>query len=110
MTHIDTLGYNGRLNKKMVCYVVPAVAAIIHGIMRKNTTSLKNSVHHLWLSLLLTGAAIFGVVDHWWNGELFFIGENIFMDILLGVAITIAVFVIWIVVVTLDKSKKMVKA
>ena len=95
----------------MVCFVVPTAVAIVHGIMRKNTTSLKNSVHHLWLNLLLVGAAIFGLVDHWWNGELFFIGENIFMDILLGVIITIAVFVIWIVFVTIDKSKtkKLVK-
>lgn len=95
----------------MVCFIVPTTVAIVHGIMRKNTTSLKNNVHHLWLNLLLVGAAIFGLVDHWWNGELFFIGENILMDIFLGVAITITVFVIWIVFVTLDtsKTKKSVK-
>ena len=96
----------------MVCYIVPTAVAIVHGIMRKNTTSLKNNVHHLWLNLLLVGAAIFGLVDHWWNGELFFIGKNIFMDILLGVIITMAVFVIWIIFVTIDKSKtkKLIKA
>jgi len=89
----------------MVCYVVPTAVAIIHGIMRKNTTSLKNNVHHLWLNLLLVGAAIFGLVDHWWNGELFFIGEYIYMDILLGIVITTAVFIIWKIFVTIDKSK-----
>jgi hypothetical protein len=95
----------------MVCYVVPTAVAIIHGIMRKNTTSLKNNVHHLWLNLLLVGAAIFGLVDHWWNGELFFIGEYIYMDILLGIVITTAVFIIWKIFVTIDKSKinKLVK-
>lgn len=95
----------------MVCYVVPTAVAIIHGIMRKNKTSLKNNVHHLWLNLLLVGAAIFGMVDHWWNGELFFIGGNIYMDILLGVVITTAVFIIWKVFVTIDKLKinKLVK-
>ena len=95
----------------MVCYVVPAAVAVIHGIMRKNTTSLKNNVHHLWLNLLLVGATIFGLVDHWWNGELFFIGEYIYMDILLGVVITTAVFIIWKIFVTIDKSKinKLVK-
>lgn len=95
----------------MVCYVVPTAVAIIHGIMRKNTTSLKNNVHHLWLNLLLVGAAIFGLVDHWWNGELFFIGEYIYMDILLGVVITTAVFIIWKIFVTIEKSKinKLVK-
>jgi hypothetical protein len=96
----------------MVCYIVPTAVAIIHGIMRKKTTSLKNNVHHLWLNLLLVGAAIFGLVDHWWNNELFFIGKNIFMDISLGIIITITVFVIWIVVVSIDKSKikKLIKA
>ena len=89
----------------MVCYVVPTAVAIIHGIVRKNTTSLKNNVHHLWLNLLLVGAAIFGLVDHWWNGELFFIGEYIYMDILLGIVITTAVFIIWKIFVTIDKSK-----
>lgn len=95
----------------MVCYVVPTAVAIIHGIMRKNTTSLKNNVHHLWLNLLLVGAAIFGMVDHWWNGELFFIGKNIYMDILIGVVITTAIFIIWKIFVTIDKSKinKLVK-
>ena len=95
----------------MVCYVVPTAVAIIHGIIRKNTTSLKNNVHHLWLNLLLVGAAIFGMVDHWWNGELFFIGENIYMDILLGIVITTAVFIIWKIFVAIDKSKinKLVK-
>ena len=95
----------------MVCYVVPTAVAIIHGIMRKNTTSLKNNVHHLWLNLLLVGAAIFGLVDHWWNGELFFIGEYIYMDILLGIVITTAVFIIWKIFVTIEKSKinKLVK-
>lgn len=89
----------------MVCFIVPTAVAIVHVIMRKKMTSLKNNVHHLWLNLLLVGAAIFGLVDHWWNGELFFIGENIILDILLGIIITITVFVIWIVFVTIDKSK-----
>ena len=89
----------------MVCFIVPTAVAIVHVIMRKKMTSLKNNVHHLWLNLLLVGAAIFGLVDHWWNGELFFIGENIILDILLGIIITITVFVIWIVFLTIDKSK-----
>ncbi len=96
----------------MVCYTVPMVAAVAHIIMRKNITSWKESTHHLWLSFILVGGAIFGLVDHWWNGELFLIGENILMDIMLGITITIAIIVIWAVIRTLDKSKvkKLVKA
>ena len=96
----------------MVCYTVPMAAAFAHIIMRKNITSWKESTHHLWLSFLLAGGAIFGLVDHWWNGELFLIGENILMDIMLGITITIAIVVIWAVILTLDKTKakKHVKA
>jgi len=96
----------------MVCYIVPMAAAIAHVVMRKNIISLKEGTHQIWLSLLLAGGAIFGVVDHWWNGELFLFGENILMDIMLGIAITIAIVVIWAVILTLEKTKvkKSVKA
>jgi len=96
----------------MVCYAVPAVAAISHMVMRRNIASWKENAHHLWLNFLLIGAAVFGVVDHWWNGELFLISENLSMDLLLGIVITIATIIIWAVVVTMDKSKsqKTVKA
>lgn len=89
----------------MVCYAVPAIAAISHFVMRKNITSWKDSTNHLWLGLLLGGGAIFGLVDHWWNGELFLIGENILMDLMLGVTITIAIVIIWAVVIMLNKTK-----
>ena len=89
----------------MVCYVVPTAAAIVHSIMRKNITSWKDSSNQLWLSLLLAGGAIFGLVDHWWNGELFLIGENVLMDLSLGVTITIAITAIWAVVTIVNKSK-----
>jgi len=88
------------------------IAAIGHIIMRRNITSWKESAHHLWLSLLLGGGAVFGLVDHWWNGELFYIGDNIIMDLSLGVAITVTILVIWTIMFTLDKtkSKKPIKA
>ena len=89
----------------MVCYAVPTAAAIVHIVMRRNITSWKGNTYHLWLSFLLAGGAIFGLVDHWWNGELFLIGENILMDLTLGVVITIAIVVIWAVLTTLDKTK-----
>ena len=96
----------------MVCYAVPTVAAIAHFIMRKNITSWKGNTYHLWLSFLLAGGAIFGLVDHLWNGELFLIGENLLLDIMLGISITVAIIVIWVVMTYLDKtkSKKLVKA
>ena len=89
----------------MVCYSIPVAAAIIHFISRKKITGLKNNVHHLWLNLLLAGGAIFGVVDHLWNGELFLIGEAPLMDLLLGVAITVMIFVVWLIFTSFDKMK-----
>jgi len=89
----------------MVCYTVPLIAALVHSGMRKNITGWKQSTHHLWLSLLLAGGAIFGVVDHLWNGELFLIGDNIISDLLLGVTITVVIFVTWGIVITLEKIK-----
>ena len=88
----------------MVCYTIPTVAVIVHYAMRKNVKSWKKSIHHFWLSLLLVGGAIFGVIDHWWNGELFLIGKEPLIDIMLGVTITIAIFVAWVIIITLNKT------
>ena len=82
----------------MVCYVVPTVAALIHGAMRKNFDSLKKNTYQLWLNLMLMGGAIFGVVDHIWNGELFLIGPNIVSDLALGVVISMVIVATWAVV------------
>lgn len=89
----------------MVCYAVPAVAAIIHHILRKNVTSLEKSTSHFWLSLLLAGGAIFGIIDHLWNGELFLLGEEPLIDILLGVTITVVIIIVWGALAILEKSK-----
>jgi hypothetical protein len=95
----------------MVCYAVPTIAAIVHFGLRKNIIGWKKSISHFWLGLMLAGGAIFGVVDHLWNGELFLIGENIVSDLLLGVTITAVILVVWAIVVTLNKTtqKKPVK-
>lgn len=88
----------------MVCYVVLAIAAIVHYGLRKSKTSWKGTISQLWLSLLLAGGAIFGVVDHLWNGELFLFGENILLDLLLGVTITVTIVIAWIIAITLNKN------
>ena len=87
----------------MVCYVVPAIAAIVHYGLRKSKTSWKKSTSHLWLGLLLSGGAIFGIVDHIWNGEFLLLGENLFIDLLLGITITLAIIIAWFVIITLNK-------
>lgn len=89
----------------MVCYAIPTIAALIHHGMRSNIAGWKTSMHQKWLGMLLAGGAIFGVVDHLWNGELFLIGEHIVSDLLLGVTITVVIFAAWGIVVALDKIK-----
>jgi len=89
----------------MVCYIVPTIAAIGHYILRRNISSWRENTYQIWLSLLLAGGAIFGIVDHLWNGELLLIGENILSDIMLGISITITIFIIWAVLLYLDKTK-----
>ena len=89
----------------MVCYAIPTVAALIHYGMRTKISSWKKNTYHLWLGLLLAGGALFGIVDHLWNGELFLIGKNLVSDLLLGTTITVVIFVAWGVVVLLDKAK-----
>jgi hypothetical protein len=91
----------------MVCFAVPTVAAIIHHATRKNISSWKSSTYHLWLSLLLIGGAIFGIVDHLWNGELLLIGENTGYDLLLGAVITTLIFIVWAIIVFVDKKTKL---
>jgi hypothetical protein len=88
----------------MVCYVVPAIAAIVHYGLRKSKTNWKRSSSQLWLGLLLSGGAIFGVVDHLWNGELFLFGENLYLDLLLGVTITTVIIVAWFIILVLNRS------
>lgn len=86
----------------MVCYAIPTVAALIHYGSRKKVSSLRTSVHQKWLNLLLAGGALFGIVDHVWNGELFLIGNNIVSDLLLGTTITIVITFAWLVLVAFD--------
>lgn len=87
----------------MGCFAVPTVAAVVHHFMRKSRPEWKNSEKHKWLTLLLAGGAIFGIIDHWWNGELFLISDNLFADMMLGVTITVVIFLAWFVVVASDK-------
>jgi len=89
----------------MVCYTIPTAAAIAHYIMRRKIKGWKEDVYQSWLNLLLAGGAIFGVVDHLCNGELFLIGENILLDLMLGVIITTVIVLIWDLLVIIDKRR-----
>ncbi len=57
-----------------------------------------------WLTLLFWGGALFGVIDHLLNGELFLVSENVAWDLLLGAIITLAILLAWGGVVALSRK------
>ncbi|MFC1740938.1 hypothetical protein ACFL3V_00175 [Nanoarchaeota archaeon] len=83
----------------MGCYVVPVAAAIIHHILRRKVKPWRHDRHHRWLNLLFGGAAIFGFVDHLWNGELLAFSA---VDLMLGLMITVTLVVFWAGIAWLD--------
>ena len=89
----------------MGCYTVPLVAGIIHSVMRnrKGWTDKHNKV----LNWLLWGGAIFGVVDHVWNGDLLSFSLS---DVLLGVVITVSIFLVAGGLLLAEKLKVAVQA
>ncbi|MDP3789697.1 MAG: hypothetical protein Q8R48_04770, partial [Candidatus Omnitrophota bacterium] len=76
-----------------MCYLVPAGGAIISSLIWRKKKETKVG----WLNLMFLGGAIFGIVDHAWNGELFTSG-NIVKDLSLGVAISLSILVSWVIV------------
>ena len=92
----------------MVCYSIPLISALIVYLWRRTTNI--HSPKYLWLNLLLAGGALFGVVDHLWNGELFLISANWQMDLALGVVITLVIIAAWgIMLITPTISKTTVR-
>ena len=83
-----------------MCYTVPLAGAIVTTVAWKKTKNVKV----WWLTLMFYGGALFGVIDHFWNGELFLISENIISDLLLGVTITAIILVWWGVTVMVSKT------
>ena len=77
----------------MVCYIVPLVATIMGSAHRKASGS--HEAKGLWLNIMLLGGAVFGLIDHAWNGALFMLSANWMLDLALGVTITSGIFVSW---------------
>ncbi|QLJ52892.1 MAG: hypothetical protein Sv326_0717 [Candidatus Fermentimicrarchaeum limneticum] len=86
----------------MVCYTIPTITAVVLHFIRGKKPSWKDSQKYKSLNLLLFGGAIFGIVDHIWNGELFLVGPNILSDLLLGFAITLTIVGVWGVTIYLE--------
>jgi len=83
-----------------MCYTVPLAAATVTSVFWGRTKNVKI----WWLNLMFYGGALFGVIDHLWNGELFLISENIISDLLLGLTITVIILLTWIIMLVLIKT------
>ena len=81
----------------MVCYMVPLATTIGVALGRRKLN--KHDAHGFWLSIMLLGGSLFGVVDHMWNGELFLLGPNLMLDMALGGVITTGIFAAWGIIV-----------
>ncbi len=82
-----------------MCYAGPLAGAVITHTIWSRTRSVKV----WWLTLMFYGGALFGVVDHWWNGELFLVSDKIGRDFLLGVVISGLILFVWSVMLKLVK-------
>lgn len=83
-----------------MCYAVPVVGAVVTSAVWARTRNIKV----WWLNLLFWGGALFGVIDHWWNGELFLISEDIVKDLTLGVTISAVILLSWGIMVAVSNK------
>jgi hypothetical protein len=91
----------------MVCYIVPTVAFVIEYI--RNRKIKQKNEHKNWLNLMFLGGAIFGIIDHLWNGELFFISANWITDLTLGFTITGGIIGTWSLIVYTPKITNLMR-
>jgi hypothetical protein len=83
-----------------MCYVVSLAAAASSHIVWVKTKSVKV----WWLTLMFYGGALFGVIDHLWNKELFLISKNTANDLLLGTVIVFGIFIAWSITLIVSRE------
>jgi len=83
-----------------MCYTIPLAGFVVTSVLCRKK---KKDVKIWWLNLMFCGGALFGVMDHLWNGELFPISKNIVKDLLLGIVITATLLGVWSIIVALTK-------
>jgi len=82
-----------------MCYIIPVGGAVITSFVWKKKKTLKL----WWLNLMFYGGALFGIIDHLWNRELFLISENWIMDLFLGVVISLGIILFWLITLVFAK-------
>ncbi len=82
-----------------MCYTVPTLGAMVTSAAWLRTRNPKLGR----LNLLFWGGAVFGIIDHLWNGELLAFSGNLASDLMLGVAITGVILAVWAGSILLEK-------
>ena len=82
-----------------MCYIIPTGGAIISSLIWRKNKDAKV----WWLNLMFLGGALFGIIDHIWNGELF-VSQNIIKDLSLGVVISLIILASWFIILSLNKA------
>jgi hypothetical protein len=83
-----------------MCHTVPIAASAVTTMVWAKTKSPKIAQ----LNLMLYGASVFGIVDHWWHGELFLFSGNAAKDLCVGFMVTGCVFAVWAMNLARDKA------
>lgn len=83
-----------------MCYAIPLAAAITTSFIWR----MKKTLKLWWLSLILYGGSLFGIIDHLWNRELFLVSRNWIKDLCLGGVITAGLISLWIIILALAKK------
>ncbi len=84
-----------------MCFIEPTAGAIVTTLIWNRTKDSKIGR----LNLLFWGGALFGLIDHFWNGELFVVPKNLISDLWLGAVITVSILVVWKVMLSAEKTK-----
>jgi hypothetical protein len=74
-----------------MCFTIPTAGAIVASLVSRRT----GSAPLRWLCFMLWGGAVFGIIDHLWNGELFVVPTHVGSDLALGIAITLSIVALW---------------
>lgn len=90
-----------------MCYTIPLAGAVVTSLIWRKKKQLKV----WWLNLMFYGGALFGVIDHLWNGELFLISENWLKDLGLGIVITLGIILAWgVLLASTKRSPSLIKS
>jgi hypothetical protein len=87
----------------MSCFITPAAAAILTTVSKKKIPA---KYHLEWLSTMLWGGTVMLITEHVATGEKLFSADMLKEMATTGIAITLAVILVWAAMVLLANKTK----